>query len=208
MTTPEPDRGRSDKERVLQVLAQEYGALKSEQSSRIGFRDNLLYTTIGAVGAISSVALGGFGSGTGPIHHAFLLVPWVTTILGWTYLVNDEKITSIRRYIDTSLAPRFEKLMGTEYTGFVFGWEHFHRSDGRREQRKGVQLAIDLWTFVISGFGTVAAFCVRAHQNRPTGYLSYFDIVAVGADLLILVILASQFVAYSKGAVKDDPKAT
>lgn len=206
MSKPEPERGRSDKERVLQVLAQEYSALKSEQSSRIGFRDNLLYTTIGAVGAISSVALGGFGSGSGPIHHALLLVPWVTTILGWTYLVNDEKITAIRRYIDKSLAPRIEKLMGDEYKDFAFGWEHFHRSDGRREQRKGVQLAIDLWTFVISGFGAVAAFCVRAHQQRPSGYLTYFDIVAVCADLLIMVVLAYQFVVYSKGAMRDDPK--
>jgi hypothetical protein len=207
MSTSEPERGRSDKERVLQVLTQEYTALKSEQSSRIGFRDNLLYTTIGAVGAISSVALGGFGSGTGPIHHAFLLVPWVTTILGWTYLVNDEKITAIRRYIDMSLSPRIENLMDDEFKDFAFGWEHFHRSDRRRYERKGVQLAIDLWTFVISGFGAVAAFCVRALQQRPTGYLSYFDVVAVAADLLIMVILGYQFVVYSKGAVRDDPKA-
>lgn|GEM_PF-524521 len=206
MSTSEPERGRSDKERVLQILTQEYSALKSEQGSRIGFRDNLLYTTIGAVGAISSVALGGFGSGNGPIHHALLLVPWVTTILGWTYLVNDEKITAIRRYIDTSLAPRIERLMGDDHKDFAFGWEDFHRSDGRREERKGVQLAVDIWTFVISGFGAVAAFCVRAHQLRPTGFLTYFDVVAVGADLLIMAVLAYQFVVYSKDAMRDDPK--
>ncbi len=199
--------GRSDKERVLQVLVQEYTSLKSEQGARIGFRDNLLYTTIGAVGAIAAVALGGFSGGSGPIRHAFLLVPWVTAILGWTYLVNDEKITAIRRYIDTSLAPRLEEYLGDQYKDFAFGWEHFHRSDGRRKDRKNVQLAIDLWTFVVSGVGAVAAFSVRALQNPPAGKLLYFDMVAAAADIFILLVLASQFVAYSRRAMKDDPKS-
>lgn len=202
------ESGRSDKERVLQVLLQEYTSLKSEQGARIGFRDNLLYTTIGAVGAIAAVALGGFSSGSGPIRHAFLLVPWVTAILGWTYLVNDEKITAIRRYIDTSLAPRLEELMGDTYKDFAFGWEHFHRSDRYRQDRKGVQLAIDLWTFVVSGIGAVGAFLVRALQNLPAGKLLYFDIAAGTADLVILVVLGYQFLVYSRRATHDDPKST
>lgn len=200
------ESGRSDKERVLQVLLQEYTSLKTEQGARVGFRDNLLYTTIGAVGAIASVALGGFSGGSGPIRHAFLLVPWVTAILGWTYLVNDEKITAIRRYIDTSLAPRIEKLIGEGQGDFAFGWEHFHRSDPLRQSRKGVQLAIDLWTFVVSGLGAVAAFSVRAFQNPPAGNLLHFDRVAASADLFILVVLGYQFVVYSRRAMIDDPK--
>jgi hypothetical protein len=206
MSTPET--GRSDKERVLQVLLQEYTSLKSEQGARIGFRDNLLYTTIGAVGAIASVALGGFSGGNGPIRHAFLLVPWVTAILGWTYLVNDEKIMVIRRYIGTSLAPRIERLIGDDQKKFAFGWEHFHRGDVRREERKSAQLAIDLWAFVVSGIGAVAAFSVRAFQNPPAGNLLYFDIMAAAADVFILLLLASQFVVYSKHAMKDDPKSS
>lgn len=204
MSTAEPDRSRSDRERLVQILLQEYGTLKSEQGSRIGFRDNLLYTTIGAVGAICSVAMGGFGSGSGPIHHAFLLVPWVTTILGWTYLVNDEKITSIRKYIESTLAPRIEAVMGKENDLTAFGWERHHRSDARRGERKGVQLAIDLWTFVVSGFGAVAAFCVRMNEKRPEGILSYFDYVVVTASLLVLLVLASQFVVYSRAATRGD----
>jgi hypothetical protein len=206
MTTSET--GRSDKERVLQILLQEYTSLKSEQGSRIRFRDNLLYTTIGAVGAIASVALGGFSSGSGPIRHAFLLVPWVTAILGWTYLVNDEKITAVRRYIDTKLAPRIEKLMGDGSKDFAFGWEHFHRNDTHRKERKSLQLAIDLWTFVISGMGAVGAFLIRALQNPPSGNLLYFDMMAAAADTLILLVLASQFIGYSRRAMKDDPKSS
>ena len=165
MTSPES--GRSDKERALQVLLQEYTSLKTEQGARIGFRDNLLYTTIGAVGAIASVALGGFSNGGGPVRHAFLLVPWVTVILGWTYLANDEKITRIRKYIRKSLAPRIEKLIGAETKKFAFAWENFHLGDEQRDKRKGVQLAIDLWAFVISGFGAVAAFFVKALRSPP-----------------------------------------
>ena len=207
MSTAEPDRSRSDRERLVQILLQEYGALKSEQGSRIGFRDNLLYTTIGAVGAISSVALGGLGgNGSGPIHHAFLLIPWVTTILGWTYLANDEKITAIRKYIESSLAPRIQDVMGPDANLLAFGWESHHRSDSRRRERKGVQLAIDLWTFVISGFGAVAAFCVRANEAKPTGMLTYFDLVVVGVSLLVLLIMAYQFVVYSRAAVRGDPQ--
>jgi hypothetical protein len=202
------ESGRSDKERVLQVLLQEYTSLKSEQGARIGFRDNLLYTTIGAVGAIASVALGGFSGGTGPIRHAFLLVPWVTAILGWTYLANDEKITAIRRYIDTSLAPRIEQIIGDSHKDYAFGWEHFHRSDIRRDERKSVQLAIDLWAFVVSGLGAVAAFSVRALQAPPAGRLLYFDMAACVADLIILAVLAYQFIVYSRRARKDDPEAS
>ena len=202
------ESSRTDKERVLQVLLQEYTSLKTEQGARIAFRDNLLYTTIGAVGAIASVALGGFSGGSGPIRHAFLLVPWVTAILGWTYLANDEKITSIRKYIDESLANRIEEVIGGDHKNYAFGWEHFHRDDKRRDERKGVQLAIDLWAFVISGFGAVAAFFVRAMHDLPKGNLLYFDIVAGIADLIVLAVLATQFIAYSKRARQDDPKTS
>lgn len=201
------ESGRSDKERVLQVLLQEYAALKSEQGSRISFRDGLLYTTIGAVGAIASVALGGLSGGNGPIRHAFLLVPWVTAILGWTYLVTDEKITAIRRYIDKKLAPRIEALMA-EQKDFAFGWEHFHRGDDRRAERKSMQLYIELWAFVISGMGAVLAFGVRALQNPPKSFLLIFDAIAAAGDILILLLLAKQFIAYSQSATQDDPESS
>jgi hypothetical protein len=205
-TMSSSESGRSDKERVLQVLLQEYTSLKSEQGSRISFRDNLLYTTIGAVGAIAAVALGGFSGGSGPIRHAFLLVPWVTAILGWTYLVTDEKVTSIRRYIDTELAPRIEKLMA-EHKNFAFGWEHFHRADERRAERKSMQLYIELWAFVIAGVGAVLAFGAQAYRNPPKDFLLVFDIIAASSDVIIMGLLASQFFAYSKSATKDDPDA-
>ena len=123
-------------------------------------------------------------------------------------MVNDEKITSIRRYIDKSLSKRIEELIGSDQKNFAFRWELFHRGDKPRLERKVIQLRIDLWTFVISGVGAVGAFLLRALQNPPKGYLLYFDIVAALADLVILSMLAIQFIEYSQRATKDDPQTS
>lgn len=37
----------SDKDQILEIFFKEYDNLKSEQAQRIGFRDNLLYVTLG-----------------------------------------------------------------------------------------------------------------------------------------------------------------
>lgn len=75
------------KSQLLDIHLREFDKLKSEQIARIGFRDNLIYVTIVAVGGILSFALTSLAN-----YNALLLVPWATLILGWTYLVNDEKI--------------------------------------------------------------------------------------------------------------------
>jgi len=182
-----------DTESQLSVILEEYGSLKREQSDRIRYRDNLLYTAIGAVGGICSVALGGFGGRAGEVPEAFLLVPWVTTILGWTYIQNDQKVTAIRQYIENVLAPQIKELIGTER--MPLGWEVYHRADPHRSQRKAIQLAIDLGTFVFSAVGALlacAASYVAASKPIPAPVL-----VLIGVELVIVVILAVQFVAYS-----------
>ncbi len=78
----------------LNVYLQEYSALKEEQKSRIGFRDNLLYVNLAAVGAIFSFALNKPDN-----KYALLVLPLVSVILGWTYLVNDQKNSAIGQYI-------------------------------------------------------------------------------------------------------------
>ena len=47
----------SNKDSTLEVLLAEYNCLKSEQAQRIGFRDNLLYVTLGVFGAVVSFAV-------------------------------------------------------------------------------------------------------------------------------------------------------
>ncbi|MDI1479811.1 hypothetical protein [Polyangium sp. y55x31] len=184
----------------LEVLLGEYGALKSEQSARIGFRDNLLYVTVGAVGAVTSVALGGFGGGGGPMYVAFLVVPWVTAILGWTYLVNDQKITAIRMYVEDELAKRVKRSAKARQA--LFGWEGFHRRDGRRKLRKWIQLVIDLLTFVFSGMAAIAAYVAHVPPDKREGPAW----ALVLGEIILLVLLGVLFFDSAREASRPKPR--
>lgn len=89
-------------EQMLTVYLQEYSQLKSEQTARIGFRDNLLYVTLAAQGAIFAFTLTN-DSNTAITYYPLLVIPIVSLILGWAYLVNDDKISEIGRYMRTEL---------------------------------------------------------------------------------------------------------
>jgi hypothetical protein len=114
-----------------ELLIAEYTSVKEEQRARIGFRDNLLYATLGSMAAVVAVTVEG-----GHRLQLLLLLPPVSVLLGWTYLVNDEKISAIGRYVREELAPRLASLSGSQESPQVFGWETVHRSDRRRMSRK------------------------------------------------------------------------
>ncbi|WP_242056765.1 MULTISPECIES: hypothetical protein [Oscillatoriales] len=143
----------NDKQQMLEVYLKEYEKLKDEQTQRIGFRDNLLYVTLGAFGAVISFALANTTN-----YYALLVIPWVCLILGWTYLVNDEKISALGRYIRLNLVEKIKEQTGHTDIESIFGWEIVHRSDRRRKRRKIEQLIIDEITFVFSGVIALVAF--------------------------------------------------
>ena len=119
----------SDKNLILDIVLAEYDKLKSEQAARIGFRDNLLYVTLGVLGAVVSFAVADKTN-----SYAFLVIPWVCIILGWTYLVNDQKISALGQYIRYNLVNRVKEQMGDNTNlESIFGWEIAHRSDPRRK---------------------------------------------------------------------------
>ena len=170
-------------EQTLQILLEEYRVLKAEQSSRIGFRDNLLYVTLGLFGAIASFALSNQNGTT-----ALLVIPWVCIIMGWTYVVNDEKISAIGRYIRDKSEARISQLIGGAADSQpLFGWEIDHRADPRRISRKSLQLFVDLLTFVISGLVALLAFWLLSSQISPTAIvLSVLEaVVLVGLGIKI-----------------------
>lgn len=78
---------------VGQLLLAEYQSVKDEQKARIGFRDNLLYVTLGVVAAVVAAAA------QAKQTSMLLALPPVCVVLGWTYLVNDEKISAIGAYV-------------------------------------------------------------------------------------------------------------
>ncbi|MDJ0620162.1 MAG: hypothetical protein QNJ63_26060 [Calothrix sp. MO_192.B10] len=176
----------SDKQQMLEVYLHEYEKLKEEQTQRIGFRDNMLYVTLGVFGGILSFALSGKTN-----YYALLVIPWVCLILGWTYLVNDEKISAIGRYIRYTLVNKIKELTGNADIESIFGWEIAHRSDTRRLRRKIEQLVIDEITFVLSGIVALLAFWFLAEQ--PPLAVNILCVV----ELVLLIILAVEIIIYA-----------
>ncbi|MDF5740056.1 MULTISPECIES: hypothetical protein [unclassified Nostoc] len=176
----------SDKQQILEVYLHEYEKLKEEQAKRIGFRDNMLYVTLGVFGAILSFALSSNNN-----YYALLVIPWVCLILGWTYLVNDEKISAIGRYIRYTLVNKIQELTGNTDTESIFGWEIAHRKDKRRLRRKIEQLIIDEITFVLSGVIALLAFWFLVSQ--PPFAINILCVV----ELVLLIILAMEIIIYA-----------
>jgi hypothetical protein len=82
-----------EKESQISVHLEEYKTLKVEQLKRIAVRDHVIYLTIAAVGLLVS-AIDKLPNGL-----VLLVIPWVSVLLGWTYLMNDQKVSAIGQYI-------------------------------------------------------------------------------------------------------------
>jgi hypothetical protein len=176
----------SNKDQILEIFFKEYDKLKSEQAQRIGFRDNLLYVTLGLFGTVVSFAVSNPAN-----YYALLVIPWVCLILGWTYVVNDEKISAIGRYIRYKLVDKVKEHTGYDDLETLFGWEIAHRDDPHRKRRKIQQLIVDEITFVASGAIALVAFWVLV-PGPPVGVT-----VLSCAELLLLVALGVETFIYA-----------
>lgn len=176
---------------VGQLLLAEYQSVKDEQRSRIGFRDNLLYVTLTVVAAVIAATA---QSGR---PEMLLALPPVCVVLGWTYLVNDEKISAIGRHVRRDLAPRLARLAGAEG---AFAWETAHRSDPRRRQRKLLQCGVDLLAFC-----AVPLAGLTAHWT--TGPRTPGLLVLSALEALTVCVLAAQIVAYARPFGGEDRPA-
>jgi hypothetical protein len=187
----------SDENVLLKALFTEYERLKQEQAQRIGFRDNLLYVTLGLFGVLVSAAAAKDSN-----YYTLLVIPWVSLILGWTYLVNDQKISAIGQYVRQELEKKIQQNvlpLNTELDSgatasekvMFFGWESIHRQDQHRTRRKLQQLIIDELTFPLSGIGAVIAFLILV-PTRSCGIV-VFCIV----EVLLLTILSIEIIIYS-----------
>lgn len=178
-----------EREKKIEVYLQEYSKLKDEQIERIGFRDNLIYVTLGLFGAVLSFV---FINQTEPYAiYALLILPWVCFILGWTYLINDEKISAIGRYIRHELVKKIEKHTGSTNIESIFGWEMANIGDRRRRRRKIEQLIVNEITFVFSGMAGLLAFWFLVSQPHwGVQILSYIE-------LIFLTILCIEIFVYA-----------
>ncbi|MER5218024.1 hypothetical protein ABT063_47925 [Streptomyces sp. NPDC002838] len=172
---------------VGQLLLAEYQSVKDEQKTRIGFRDNLLYVTLAVVAAVIAAAA------QAKQASMLLALPPVCVVLGWTYLVNDEKISAMGTYVREALGPRLAALAQPGGGFEAFGWETAHRGDERRRSRKAVQMVVDLTAFCAVPLAALVVFWVDGGGGGLLVALSVLEAIAVAG-------LASQVVWYAKGA--------
>jgi hypothetical protein len=172
---------------VGQLLLAEYESVKSEQRARIGFRDNLLYVTLAVVAAVIAA------TAQAEQPSMLLALPPVCLVLGWTYLVNDEKISAIGLYVRDDLGPKLAELAAHGGRFPTFGWEAYHRSDTRRRSRKTIQTVIDLTAFCAVPLAALAVFWVNGDAGGLLLALSVLEALAVAG-------LAAQVVWYARGA--------
>ncbi|MEU9556166.1 hypothetical protein [Streptomyces fumanus] len=158
---------------VGQLLLAEYQTVKDEQKARIGFRDNLLYVTLAVVAAVIAAAA------QAKQPAMLLALPPVCLVLGWTYLVNDEKITAIGHYVRDELGPRLARLAAADSGFATFGWEAYHRTDTRRRSRKRIQAVIDLTAFCGVPLAALAVFWAAGEGGAPLIALSVAEALAV-----------------------------
>ncbi|MEW2386906.1 hypothetical protein AB0933_00945 [Streptomyces venezuelae] len=162
------------------VLLVEYEQLKAEQKSRITFRDNLVYALLAATAAVIAATIPSTAR-----TALLLLLPPLSVLLGWTYLVNDEKISAIGQYIRTELTPALAAVV--EGDG-IFGWEAAHRRDERRAARKRLQLAVDLLAFCVSPAAALTVFWIHGHLTWPLVTVSLVEstaLVALGVQIVL-----------------------
>lgn len=168
---------------VAKLLLVEYERLKDEQKTRIGFRDNLVYATLASMAAVTAATLNARGQA-----NLLLLLPPVSVLLGWTYLVNDEKVSAAGQYIRTEITPRLSALVPDGAA--VFAWETFHRSDARRRVRKVLQLAVDLSTFCVAPLTALVIFWVYGSRTAT------FMVVSL-VEAIVVVVLAVHIILYA-----------
>lgn len=172
--------GKIENDVLFKIYMEEYSKLKDEQRSRIGFRDNLIYVTLVCIGAILSYA-----TRDPKNYYALLILPISDFILGLTWLLNDEKITSIREYIQNNLTYCINKLLESN-DSTIFAWENFHRKDKNRMWRKIFQLLANELLYCISGLFSVFLFF---HYSQTTLFVvSKVSILGIFEIILLIII--------------------
>lgn len=161
-------------------LLKEYEVLKDEQKSRLNFRDQMIYITLGITGTVFSFTLEYVN-----YQSVLLILPFVSFILGWTYLVNDNKISEIGTYIQTQLIPQM-----TNTTSHA-SWECYHKQTALRGLKKGTQLFVDLMLFCISPMLSILLYFIN------TGHCSWIYITGSIFEFILLIYLSGLFISIS-----------
>lgn len=167
----------------INFFFKEFEKLKDEQNKRIEFRDHMIYITLGVIGGVFSFIL------EKPEYiTALLVLPFVNIILGWTYLMNDKKISEIGDYIREVLIPKIELSLRDDNLNIYPSWEEYHKMLPDRRKTKIFQLVLDLLLFSLTSALSVVLFFFNVSEINK---LQLFVIIF---ESLIVVFLAIQFI--------------
>jgi hypothetical protein len=118
-----------------------------------------------------------------------LALPPVCVVLGWTYLVNDEKISAIGDHVRNELGPRLAAATGSPDTAeVVFRWETAHRTDTRRRSRKLIQCAVDQGAFCAVPMAALVVYWAHGGGGELLIGLSVIEALAI-AGLAVQILL-------------------
>jgi len=140
---------------LLDIYLREFEGLREEINSRIGYRDNLIYVTLASIGGLITYTFSQEKN-----NYGLLILPLVTFILGWMYVLNDEKISAIGYYFKGKLSNKIKLLLEIFNHDCIFEWEEFLRSKERKRLHKGFQIFVNQLTFVFSGLVSLIVFFI------------------------------------------------
>ncbi|WP_341718025.1 hypothetical protein QQG74_30245 [Micromonospora sp. FIMYZ51] len=152
----------------------EYGALKAEQLERIKQRDSFLNLNIIAIGIISTLAVQVQGPG-----QRWLLLPWVTFILGWAYLINDDKVSAIGAHLRSAMNRGEAQLE----------WEESEKGFLSAARRQVGEVAVFLTSFVFPAVPALGLFLA----DIPQGSLGALLLLVAAAELILMLWLTATF---------------
>lgn len=153
----------------------EYERLKEEQKARIAFRDQMIYISLGVIGAVFSFTLE-----NNNYSIALLILPFICIVLGWTYLVNDIKISEIGTYICGKLIPNIikEELSDMKNNN-TDTWENYHSDTPHRYMIKIIQLMVDIVVFCCSAMLSIYVFFVLNDMSIYYILIASFEIISI-----------------------------
>ena len=170
---------------MINILLEEYKALKSEQLERIKHRDNIIFIMLGAMGTLFSFSI---------IHQAYYVVailPILSLSLCWIYLANDSRISEIGTYIEEDLASQIQKHLKTDEE--IFYWEKKHREYKGRKTRKMIQYVVDLLIFAVPTLFSLVL--VKSQGN------SYIFVINLVFSIVIFILFIMH---YSRGDITKE----
>jgi hypothetical protein len=183
---------------MKEALLLEYEKLKDEQRARITIRENLFFSTLIAIGAVFSAL-----QTMSQLQIGYLALTPVLFIISNAYYYNDEIISRMNLYIQTSLAPRLAAAAGWR-TEDLFQWEGFTRRN-RRVRRRVYQLVANLALYPGASAASLAFFGSRRAHPSPVEQLAIVTCFLITALMLLQVLHYADLFSVRRDADAGQP---